>query len=659
MGHTVARGGSVKRHGWWALAGLPAAVVALSLLLPSAGAAAQWQVLVTNDVTDSNSVSVIGAETNALETNFGVGAEPAGIAITPDGRTAFVADVQADALSRVSLAGELPETVEEIPLPAQPQELAVSPDGRAVWIVYSQSGELAKLDLSTTPATLGEPFSAGTAGQALDIAVSPDGKTGYVTDSTGDQVVPVDLATGEHGTPIKVGAEPYGIAVSPDGSRLFVCDAAGDELSIVELDHGGNVIGVPLGAKPRNDLAVSPDGSIVYVAAGSEVVPVQTATGAALAHIPVSFSSDPEHEVIFPVGITPDGSKLFVGDGFFGGGFGPWGEQVVAIPVDDGTQDGEATTIQAQDEPWGVAITPDQAPVAAFSDSGGTAGSPVSFDASPSTVEFGSIARYEWDFGDGSAPVVTAVPRVSHSYAAAGSYTAAVTETDSAGTSTAQVYNGQTMVREGGPSARATGAVAVAPAAPPGSSPVTPAPTPVLGRALTVSGVSGTVRVRLPGGHAFQPLATSIDIPVGSEVDATGASVTFRVARPNGATATVTVAGGRFRITQTAAGVTTFTLTLPLTGCPTARRAGRASAARRRRHGPTKRHITVSENSGGFDTKGQYVATSVEGTVWTTADACTSSTVSVAKGRVRVTDLVRHRAVTLKTGQTYTAHAHR
>ena len=55
--------------------------------------------------------------------------------------------------------------------------------------------------------------------------------------------------------------------------------------------------------------------------------------------------------------------------------------------------------------PYGIGITPDQAPTAAFTTS--VNGLTVSFDGSGSSSPVGTIATYLWDFGDGSEPVTT------------------------------------------------------------------------------------------------------------------------------------------------------------------------------------------------------------------------------------------------------------
>jgi PKD repeat protein len=60
----------------------------------------------------------------------------------------------------------------------------------------------------------------------------------------------------------------------------------------------------------------------------------------------------------------------------------------------------------------------------------GTAPLTVQFDGSQSTDQDGSIVSYAWTFGDGGS---ASGPTVSHTYAAAGSYTATLTVTDNTG----------------------------------------------------------------------------------------------------------------------------------------------------------------------------------------------------------------------------------
>lgn len=61
-----------------------------------------------------------------------------------------------------------------------------------------------------------------------------------------------------------------------------------------------------------------------------------------------------------------------------------------------------------------------------------TPGETVLFDASSSYDSYGSIVTYAWDFGDGSAVVMT-TPTITHSYALDGTYTVQLIVTDNSG----------------------------------------------------------------------------------------------------------------------------------------------------------------------------------------------------------------------------------
>jgi PKD repeat protein len=75
-----------------------------------------------------------------------------------------------------------------------------------------------------------------------------------------------------------------------------------------------------------------------------------------------------------------------------------------------------------------VAVAPNQAPTAAFSTS--AANLVASFDASNSSDPDGTVASYNWDFGDGSTGTGKTP---SHTYGAAGSFVVALTVTDDRG----------------------------------------------------------------------------------------------------------------------------------------------------------------------------------------------------------------------------------
>jgi hypothetical protein len=110
--------------------------------------------------------------------------------------------------------------------------------------------------------------------------------------------------------------------------------------------------------------------------------------------------------------------------------------------------------LPAGNGPIAVAITPDQPPAASLAVPADRVrpGVPIALNASASSDPNGSIARYDWSFGDGqSAPNGGAAPM--HAYAKPGRYQATVTVTDNEGCSTALLFTGQTAFCSGSSSA--------------------------------------------------------------------------------------------------------------------------------------------------------------------------------------------------------------
>src|SRR4029077_2090219 len=91
------------------------------------------------------------------------------------------------------------------------------------------------------------------------------------------------------------------------------------------------------------------------------------------------------------VGITPDGKQAYV----------PSFDDGLVTVIDTATQS-VSTTVTTGGNPIGSSVVTDQAPVAALSVTPALVGQSTTLDASGSTVEFGTIASYAWDFGDGS-----------------------------------------------------------------------------------------------------------------------------------------------------------------------------------------------------------------------------------------------------------------
>ncbi|MFM7063930.1 MAG: PKD domain-containing protein [Actinomycetes bacterium] len=96
------------------------------------------------------------------------------------------------------------------------------------------------------------------------------------------------------------------------------------------------------------------------------------------------------------------------------------------------TVDGSTTTTEPTTTTTTTTVPPNQAPVASFTATPSSGQVPVdaSFDASASSDADGTVASYDWTFGDGSAGTGVTT---SHTYDAIGTYTVTLFVTDDQG----------------------------------------------------------------------------------------------------------------------------------------------------------------------------------------------------------------------------------
>ena len=186
-------------------------------------------------------------------------------------------------------------------------------------------------------------------------------------------------------------------------------------------------------------------------------------------------------------------------------------------------------------------------------------------------------------------------------------------------------------------------------------------PAPVLARTANIALVSGKVTVRLPGASKYVPLTSVTQIPFGAVIEATHGTVSITTAGPHGGTQTAKYSGGRFVLTQGPNGLVVATLAGgDFSVC---RRGGKAaSAAKASPRRASGKHVVRklwANAHGRFSTKGNYAAGAVQGTEWLTEDLCEGTFIRVTRDRVAVTDLVRHRNISLRAGHSYLANARR
>lgn len=269
---------------------------------------------------------------NRTVATIGVGNSPNGIAITPDGCFAYVANNNNDGLV----------------------------DGNTVSVLNLKTNTL---EQTITDASFNEPYT---------VTINGDGSKAYITNSAGTTITIIDIATNTVTGTITGFDGPSGLVITPDdstgyvnnyGSSAGVGSGNGTTVNIVNLNTNTITGTITVGLAPAS-LAIAPDGAFVYVInyvtgdpdTGTISV-IQTSDNTVVKTITGFFGP-------FGIAITPDGKYAYVTN-FGSNNFSPIsggissqvsGTTVSAVNLTTNTIE---ANIKLGNQPAGIAITPD------------------------------------------------------------------------------------------------------------------------------------------------------------------------------------------------------------------------------------------------------------------------------------------------------------
>lgn len=132
--------------------------------------------------------------------------------------------------------------------------IAVSPDGRTVWVVNPDADSVTPIDAVTLLA--GEPVQVGR--EPWGVAVTPAGTVVVLNRLEGSVTV---LDSGRR-TDVPVGPEPGGLALTADGLHAWVSVSSQDEVVLLDLTEVQVTRRLPVGRQPWA-VAVTPDGTAI------------------------------------------------------------------------------------------------------------------------------------------------------------------------------------------------------------------------------------------------------------------------------------------------------------------------------------------------------------------------------------------------------------
>lgn len=178
------------------------------------------------------------------------GAEPVSVALSPDGRQAYVLNTDAISLAQIATDGTL--TIRDtLPLTksSSPTSMLVHPSGRSAYVIDSLRRIVSQYAVasdgaleSLTPAEL----ALSDVGRPTAMAIDPSGRFALIAlnDDTIQQfTIALDGSLAPNVAPVlQAGRGPNGLIIDPSGRYAYVANAIAGNLALYSLDATGSLL---------------------------------------------------------------------------------------------------------------------------------------------------------------------------------------------------------------------------------------------------------------------------------------------------------------------------------------------------------------------------------------------------------------------------------
>ena len=256
-----------------------------------------------------------------------------GLAFSPDGKSLYVSGGNQDVIYRFDWQNRAAKLADSIVLAVKPKGkggtrypagIAISPDGRTLYAAENLGDSLAVIDLAERRVV----HRLGTERYPYGVVVAPDG-TVYASAWGGWTVSVFSLgANGMLGESarVRVGRHPSALALNSSGSRLFVSSGSTDRITVLDTKTR-NVVATLNDESPAatgegstpNALAFSPNGLRLFVAEADNNAIAVFALSASTSGSPSATGSDALTGRIptgwYPSAVAADGGDLLVVNG--------------------------------------------------------------------------------------------------------------------------------------------------------------------------------------------------------------------------------------------------------------------------------------------------------------------------------------------------------
>ena len=248
---------------------------------------------VTNE--DSSSVSVINLKTRRVVSTIRVGTAPRGVAVAPDNRRVYVANNGGDAqrLGTISVIdAQNSRVLSNEGTIASPENIAIAPDGSDLWVTGMANPYGVILHRMPALTRDGSPnFSEGCSADGVAVVDTLRGTRvwGFTCPALGIANFVVRGCSGNDCPPtfaVPVGANPQGITFDANGNRAYVANADSETVSVIDLATRLVSVNIPVGSAPYG-VAVGRTKAFVTNFESDTVSVIDQATNAVVQEIPV------------------------------------------------------------------------------------------------------------------------------------------------------------------------------------------------------------------------------------------------------------------------------------------------------------------------------------------------------------------------------------
>lgn len=174
-------------------------------------------------VIDTQSLKIVGAvPTTQTESHM--------LAISPDGRKGYTANVGPGTVSVLDLAGR--KTLTVISVAGHVQRISLSPDGRWAFTSDTEKPRLAVIDTATNKVDRWIPLP----GTGYGTGPTPDGKWLLVAIPSTNEVAVVEMATMRVVRTINVPPSPQEVLLRPDGMVAYASCSASHQIAAIQIN---------------------------------------------------------------------------------------------------------------------------------------------------------------------------------------------------------------------------------------------------------------------------------------------------------------------------------------------------------------------------------------------------------------------------------------